>query len=76
MIGCSEAVRRLWEYLDGMLDAADRDVIEVHLARCRRCCGELEFAQELRGLLVRSARDDIPPDVLRRLNQTLEGLGP
>jgi anti-sigma factor RsiW len=69
-------VRRLWEYIDGTLDAADRDVIEEHVARCRRCCGELEFAQELRGLLARSARDDMPADVFQRLNQTLEDLGP
>jgi mycothiol system anti-sigma-R factor len=76
MIGCSDAVRRLWEYLDGTVDAADRDLIEAHLARCRRCCGELEFARELRALLVRSVSDDIPPDVLQRLTRTLEELGP
>jgi len=76
MITCSEATRRLWEYLDATVDAAAREAIEEHLARCRRCCGELEFARELRGFLASSARDDVPDDVLRRLNQTLEELGP
>jgi len=76
MIACSEATRRLWAYLDATVDAAAREAIEEHLARCRRCCGELEFAHELRRFLASSARDDVPDDVLRRLNQTLEELGP
>jgi mycothiol system anti-sigma-R factor len=72
MISCHEAVRRLWEYLDGTVDEADRALVEEHLSRCRRCCGEMEFAHELRGLLARSVSTDIPADVVRRLNQTLE----
>ncbi|MBA4861238.1 zf-HC2 domain-containing protein [Streptomyces sp. PSKA54] len=74
MITCSEAVRRLWEYLDAMVDEADREAVEEHLSLCRRCCGELEFAVELRRRLLGSGRGDIPADVLRRLNQTLEEL--
>jgi mycothiol system anti-sigma-R factor len=72
MITCHEAVIQLWEYLDGTVDEADRASIEEHLARCRRCCGELDFAVELRRLLNRSASAEIPADVLRRLNRTLE----
>ena len=76
MISCAEATRQLWEYLDATVDEPTREAIEEHLARCRRCCGELEFAKELRGFLARSARDDVPDDVLRRLNQTLEEMEP
>ena len=76
MIGCSEAMRQLWEYLDATVDAADRALVDEHLARCRRCCGELEFAVELRRLLADTRREDLPDDVLRRLNETLEDLGP
>lgn len=76
MISCSDAMRRLWEYLDQTVDAADRALVEEHLARCRRCCGELEFAKELRRFLASSSREDVPEEVLRRLNQTLEELGP
>jgi mycothiol system anti-sigma-R factor len=75
MISCSEAVNQLWAYLDGTVDQADRALVEQHLAWCRRCCGELEFARELRRVLARSARVDLPADVLRRLNQTLDELG-
>jgi anti-sigma factor (TIGR02949 family) len=76
MIDCSEAMRRLWEYLDANLEAADRALVDEHLARCRRCCGELEFAVELRQMLANSRPADLPEDVLRRLNETLEDLGP
>jgi mycothiol system anti-sigma-R factor len=72
MISCFEAVKQLWEYLDGTVDEADRALIDEHLSRCRRCCGELEFARELRQVLAKSAQVDLPADVLRRLNQTLE----
>jgi len=74
MINCHDAVRQLWEYLDGTVDEADRALVEEHLSRCRRCCGEMEFAHELRRLLARPAPTEIPADVLRRLNQTLEEL--
>jgi anti-sigma factor (TIGR02949 family) len=75
MIGCHEAVRRLWDYLDGVAEEPDRRAIEEHLALCRRCCGELEFARELRGFLARAGRDDVPPDALARLTTTLEEIG-
>lgn len=74
MISCSEATKQLWEYLDATVDAATREAIEEHLNLCRRCCGELEFARELRRFLADASRDDIPPDVLRRLHRTLEEL--
>lgn len=74
MIGCSEAVRQLWAYLDGNVGDRDRRALEEHLSLCRRCCGELEFAKELRGFLAKSASDDIPNDTMARLNATLEEL--
>jgi mycothiol system anti-sigma-R factor len=74
MIGCSEAVRQLWAYLDGNVSTPDRLALEQHLALCRRCCGELEFATELRAFLARSAHEEIPDDVMARLNATLAEL--
>ena len=76
MISCAEAVRQLWEYLDDTVEDTERGLIDEHLVRCRQCCGELEFARELRRALADAAQDDIPDDVLRRLNQTLEEMEP
>jgi mycothiol system anti-sigma-R factor len=75
MIDCPEAMRQLWEYLDRSVGAADRTLVEEHLARCRRCCGERDFAIELRRLLANSRSEDLPDDVRHRLTATLEDLG-
>lgn len=67
MISCAEAVRQLWDYLDGAVGQAESATIQEHLSLCRRCCGEAEFAAELRTFLAAHADDGIPPDVHARL---------
>lgn len=67
MISCSEAVRRLWEYLDQELDRGEQVQVEDHLALCRRCCGEAEFAGALRDLLRSTAGPRLPDDVEQHL---------
>jgi anti-sigma factor (TIGR02949 family) len=74
VISCAEAVRQLWEYLDRDLDADDRARVEEHLAFCRRCCGEVEFAEALRDFLRSTARPHLPTDVETRLVGFLETL--
>jgi mycothiol system anti-sigma-R factor len=75
VIGCHEAVRRLWEYLDATVEPDESALVEEHLARCRTCCGELEFAKELRRMLADRSGDELPADVVRRLTRTIEELG-
>ena len=74
MITCAEAVRQLWEYLDGVVADADREAIEEHLSFCRRCCGELDFAEELRRFLTQPEEPYFPADVRARLLATLTEL--
>ncbi|MGH9290756.1 MAG: zf-HC2 domain-containing protein [Acidimicrobiales bacterium] len=69
VIGCGEAVERLWEFLDHELDDRDHQAIEAHLAFCRRCCGELEFAKQLRRLLRAKSSGELPAAVRGRLDQ-------
>jgi anti-sigma factor (TIGR02949 family) len=74
MITCSEAVEQLWHYLEHELSDDRRAEIEEHLAFCRRCCGELEFAEELRRFLADAARPKLPPEVEGRLDSFLRDL--
>jgi len=75
VIACAEAVKQLWDYLDDAVEESKREMIEEHLAFCRRCCGELEFAEELRGFMSSHAQEELPADVRARLAATLEELG-
>lgn len=74
MIRCSDAVRQLWDYLDGAVTDSDRRAIEEHLDVCKRCCGEAEFADELRGFLEEHAKEDLPADTRARLTSYLDQL--
>jgi anti-sigma factor (TIGR02949 family) len=74
MISCSDAVRQLWEFLEQELPPDDAARIEEHLSVCRRCCGEVEFAEELRRFLADHARPVLPGDVQERLETFLAGL--
>lgn len=72
MLSCKDAVRQLWEYLDGNVAEDDRNAIEAHLSVCKRCCGEVEFAEELRGFLERNGREEIEQETHSRLITFLE----
>jgi anti-sigma factor (TIGR02949 family) len=74
MISCSDAVRRLWDYLDGAIEEEERHAIEEHLDVCRRCCGEAEFATELKNFLATQSYADLPADVQTRLTSFLEDI--
>lgn len=72
MISCSDAVRRLWEYLDGAVGEQDRHAIEEHLNVCKRCCGEVEFANELRRFLESNREEEMSQGTRDRLTNFLE----
>lgn len=74
MISCSAAVQQLWDFLEGSVSSGDAARIEEHLNVCRRCCGELDFAQELRRLLAANSDVDLPPDVATRMTAFLESI--
>lgn len=73
-IPCSEAVERLWDYLDSAVSPEDQERVEQHLAFCRKCCGEVEFAKELRAFLASSAAGEVPYEVTERLHRFVEEL--
>jgi mycothiol system anti-sigma-R factor len=74
VIPCSEAVRQLWDYLDQAVSREDQAKVEQHLSFCRRCCGELEFAKELRGFLGTRGAEELPPHLKARLERFVSDL--
>lgn len=71
MIDCREAVRRMWAYLDGSLETRPTEEVDAHLDACQRCCGELEFSRELRGMVAGSSGPALPARVRDRIEQLL-----
>ncbi|HUQ16922.1 MAG TPA: zf-HC2 domain-containing protein [Candidatus Saccharimonadales bacterium] len=75
MIACKEAAERLWDYLDRHLAERPEAELETHLGLCRHCCGELEFARQVRSKLEGSAAGSLPADARARLEGFVRELG-
>lgn len=75
MITCAEAVKQFWQYLDDDLTPKQRRRVDEHLGICRQCCGEVEFARLLHGVLddQRSA-DELPQEVRERMERLARDL--
>lgn len=58
--GCEEALHVLYEYLDGELTAERRAVIQRHLHDCSPCLHAFDFEAELKAVVARSCRDQVP----------------
>lgn len=74
MINCAEAVKRLWDYIENDLAQSGQEEMEEHLAFCRRCCGEVDFAQELRAVMRYASKPQVPDEVSERLESYLDDL--
>jgi len=71
MIDCREAVRRMWPFLDRSLEPHPAEELEAHLETCKRCCGELEFSRELRGLVATTSSPALPDELRDRIELLL-----
>ena len=78
MIDCHEVMKRLWEYLDGELPAADVDEVRAHLAECGRCYPQYQFQLAFLAALMRAGRapGGPRPEFVKRLKVTLASAPP
>ena len=72
MIPCEEALARLWDFLDGELDASDEAAVRKHLEICNRCYPQYDF-QRAYFEFARRLREGAtaPPELRRRLFQRI-----
>ena len=76
MINCKEAVSRLWAYMDRNLGLVQEKELEEHLGLCRHCCGELEFAKQIRDRIKQpGSATELPPESRAKLETLLKDLG-
>jgi mycothiol system anti-sigma-R factor len=66
-LDCNEAVHVLYHYLDGELTEERRAVIQAHLESCPPCFEGYEFEYELRQVIARKCREQVPDDLRTRI---------
>jgi anti-sigma factor (TIGR02949 family) len=64
-LDCRHVVQRLWDYLDGRLDAAELAAIDAHLADCERCPPHFAFERSFLRALRAARREHDAPEALR-----------
>ena len=69
---CDEAVHVLYHYLDGELTEERRAVIQAHLESCPPCFEGYEFEFELRQVIAKKCRDEVPSDLIARVAAAIE----
>jgi anti-sigma factor (TIGR02949 family) len=65
--GCRDAMRRLYDFLDGELDDDRRASIKRHLEQCVPCLQAFDFEAGLRVVIARKCRDQVPESLRTRV---------
>lgn len=68
---CSEALERLFEFLDHEIQEADGDRIRQHLADCEPCLAEYDVEDHLKKLVRRSCHEEAPRQLHLRIREQL-----
>lgn len=68
---CQDALHTLYHYLDGELTAERRQVIQRHLTECEPCLHAFDFEAELKIVVARSCRDQVPDHLRAKIAKAL-----
>jgi mycothiol system anti-sigma-R factor len=68
---CQDAIATLYSFLDGELTAESRVKIQYHLEECSPCFAAFGFEAELKAVIARKCRDDVPDSLRRRVAEAL-----
>lgn len=64
-LDCGHVVRRLWDYLDGVLPEDQRAQVVAHLEECAACTAHFEFERSFLDTVSRLRREDSEFEHLR-----------
>jgi anti-sigma factor (TIGR02949 family) len=70
-VDCTEALSRLFEFLDSEISEGDGDRIRQHLADCEPCLAEYDVEDHLKKLVRRSCHEVAPAELHVRIRQQL-----
>ena len=69
--GCEDALHTLYDYLDGELTDERRATIRRHLDQCQPCLHAYDFESELKIVVARSCREQVPDALKARIAQAI-----
>jgi mycothiol system anti-sigma-R factor len=69
---CQDALHTLYHYLDGELTPDRRAAIQRHLSQCAPCLHAFDFEAELKAVIARSCRDQVPDTLRQRVADVIE----
>lgn len=64
---CGDVVQRLWEYIDGELDADTTAAVWEHLTLCERCFPHYDFQRAFQVFLRQHDRSPVPPELRQKV---------
>jgi mycothiol system anti-sigma-R factor len=68
---CQEAMQTLYHFLDGELTDDRRKIIQRHLEECSPCLDAFDFEAELKAVIARNCRDQVPEHLRQRVLRAL-----
>jgi mycothiol system anti-sigma-R factor len=68
---CQDALHTLYHFLDGELTAERRAAIQRHLDQCAPCLDAFDFEAELKVVVARSCRDQVPDSLRQKVADVL-----
>jgi mycothiol system anti-sigma-R factor len=71
VMDCQEAIHTLYHFLDGELTEYRRVEIKAHLEGCMPCLEAFDFEAELRVVIARKCRDDVPESLRERVAKAI-----
>ncbi|WP_448059587.1 mycothiol system anti-sigma-R factor [Cellulomonas hominis] len=69
--GCSDAVNRMFAYLDSELEQPDAERVRAHLEECRPCLDELSVEAVMKQLVRRCCQEEAPVELRVRIREQL-----
>jgi mycothiol system anti-sigma-R factor len=68
---CQEAIHTLYHFLDGELTEERRHDIQHHLEECSPCLEAFDFEAELKLVVARKCREQVPDALRDRVHKAL-----
>jgi mycothiol system anti-sigma-R factor len=68
---CQDALHTLYNYLDGELTEERRQAIRHHLDECEPCLHAFDFEAELKVVIARSCREQLPQQLKDKIAKAI-----